>query len=171
MSEGEDTTNDGSRQGPEVPVQLDYEGVQAFCERNGLPFLKNAELQQIAIPRPMREGFAVRVVPRPERGMCTFAYPLPTQLPVERLDAFEAAANRMNARTFLGSWVVNRDTREIYFRQTVLLKGASHTDETVRQILKLVVGTVEIMLPKLTEVLQGKGPDVVQGDVGVDANA
>lgn len=152
-------------------IQLDYEGIQAFCERQNLPYLKNPELQQIAIPRPMREGFAVRVVPRPERGMCTFAYPLPTQLPVDRLDALEAAANRMNGRTFLGSWVVNRDTRELYFRQTVLVNGVTHTDASVQQILRLVVGTVEIMLPKIGEVLSGKAPDVVLGDVGSDQDA
>jgi hypothetical protein len=157
--------------GSDAPgIQLDYDGIQAFCERTGLAHLKNPELQQVAIPRPMREGFAVRVVPRPERNMCTFAYPLPIQLPLDRLDAFEAAANRMNGRTFLGAWVVNRDTREIYFRQTVFLKGATHTDESVEEILKLVVGTVEIMLPKLNEVLHGKGPDVVLGDL-VDAEA
>ena len=151
--------------GSNAQTQLDYDGIQAFCERNGLPYLKNPDLKQVAIPRPMREGFAVRVVPRPERGMCTFAYPLPTQLPLGRLDALEAAANRMNGRTFLGAWVVNRDTREIYFRQTVFSKGAAHTDASVLEILKLVIGTVEIMLPRLTEVLEGKDPDVVLGDL------
>lgn len=63
------------------PYALDLAAVRAFCDRNGVPYVTNDELGQIAIPRPDRPAWAVRIVPRPERGMLTVAYPLPGRIP------------------------------------------------------------------------------------------
>ncbi len=140
---------------------LDYESLKEFCERQGLAYFTNDELQHIASPNPDRKGWALRLVPRPERGMLTFAFPLPGELPDDRIEALSLAANLLNARTFLGAWVVNREMAEMYFRQSVPTTGVLYTDDAVRELMQIVIGTVEMMLPRLDRVLRGEEADVV----------
>ncbi len=138
-----------------TPYALDYDSVMEFCTRQGLTFLKNDELKQLAIPRQDRQGWAIRVVPRPERGMLTVAYPLPGKIPDERLAELQKAANLLNSRTFLGAWVLNPDTKEMYFRQTVITDNVTYTDASVKELMQIVIGTTEMMVPRLQAVLQG----------------
>ncbi|MEZ4315933.1 MAG: YbjN domain-containing protein [Myxococcota bacterium] len=145
----------------DAPYTLDYDTLCGFCERQGLTFFTNEELQQLAIPSPERPGWAVRIVPRPDRGMVTLAYPLPGRIPGDRLDDLVVAANLLNARTFLGAWVVNHEAAEMYFRQTVLTQGVAYTDASVRELVQLVVGTAEMMIERLDAVLKGEAPEVV----------
>ncbi|MCB9675871.1 MAG: hypothetical protein H6737_12185 [Alphaproteobacteria bacterium] len=140
---------------------LDYESLKAFCDRQGLAYFTNDALDQIAIPRPDRRGWALRLVPRPEKGMLTIAYPLPGHIPQERMAALAASANLMNARTFMGAWVVNWETSEMYFRETVPTQGVEYTDDSVRELLQIVIGTVELMVPRLDAVLKGAEPEAV----------
>lgn len=144
---------------------LDLAAVRGFCERNGVPYVVNDELGQLAIPRPDRPQWAVRVVPRPERGMLTVAYPLPGRIPEERIPALQAAAGLLNARTYMGAWVLNTDTGELYFRVTTLTDHVLYDDESLKQLLQVVIGTVERMVPKLDRVLKGAdAASVLQDD-------
>lgn len=143
------------------PYALDLASVRAFLDRSQITYLVNDELKQLAIPRPDRQGWAVRVVARDERGMLTVAYPLPGAIPSDRIEALTLAANLLNARTFMGAWVLNRDTAELYFRQTVPTDHVLYDDTSVRQVLQIVIGTVERVLPRLDRVLKGEDPSVV----------
>ena len=93
--------------------------------------------------------------------MLTVAFPLPGKIPAERMTALGAAANLMNSRTFLGSWVMNHESQEMYFRQTVLTEGVLYTDASVKELLQVVIGTVEIMVSRLDRVLKGAEPEAV----------
>lgn len=146
------------------PYALDLAAVRAFCDRNGVPYVTNDELGQIAIPRPDRPAWAVRIVPRPERGMLTVAYPLPGRIPADRVPALQAAAGLLNARTFMGAWVLNTDSGELYFRYTMLTDHVLYDDESLRLTIQVVIGSVERMVKRLDRVLKGEDASVVLQD-------
>ena len=134
---------------------LDYDALKDFCERQGLAIFVNEELKQLAIPLPDRDGFALRLVPRTDRGMLTVAFPLPGTIPEDRLEELARAANLLNSRTFLGAWVVNAESQEMYFRQTVHTEGVLYTDHAVRELLQTVIGTADGLVGRLDLVLKG----------------
>ncbi|MCB9670836.1 MAG: YbjN domain-containing protein [Alphaproteobacteria bacterium] len=134
---------------------LDLDGFKTFLERAGIEHVHNEKLGQIGVPRPGSEGWAVRFVPWPERGMATVAYPLPGVVPPARRAELARACNLLNARTFLGAWVLNMEAGELYFRHTVLTAGVLFEDAGVRALLQVVVGTVELHVDRLQAVLDG----------------
>lgn len=142
---------------------LDLEAFVGFCERNAISYVVNDALQQVSVPRPDAEGWAVRFVPRPERSMATIAYPLPGRIPADRLPELARAANLLNARTYLGAWVVNADAAELYFRQSVGTEGVLFDDHGVRQLLQTVIGSVEVCLQRWEQVLEGAPAEAILG--------
>ena len=144
---------------------LDRAGFKGFCERMSLTFVELEDPPMVVVPRPESEGWAVRFVERRERGMATVAYPLPGTVPPERRAEMGRACNLLNARTYLGAWVLNEELGELYFRQSVQLDGVTYDDEGVRRLLQLVIGTVEMNVPALDRVLEGAAAEVVVEDV------
>lgn len=143
------------------PYALDLEAVRSFCDRSGIAHHVDESLGQIAIPRASDPAWALRIVPRPERGMLTVAYPLPGRMPPERLPAIVEAVGLLNSRTFMGAWVLNGDSGELYFRQTVLTEGAWFDDRALGQLLRLVALTVEQAVGRLDRVAQGERASIV----------
>ena len=76
-------------------------------------------------------------------------------VPPARRAELARACNLLNARTFLGAWVLNMEAGELYFRHTVLTAGVLFEDAGVRALLQVVVGTVELHVDRLQAVLDG----------------
>lgn len=145
--------------GDPLTYLLDIESLLEFFERQGLACLVNDDRTEIAIPNPDREGWSLRVVPRHNKGMITFVYPLPGAIPEERVPALVTAANQLNARTLIGAWVLNTTARELVFRLTVRTEGVQYTDAAVLSLLQLVVGAVNDRVGYLDSVLKGGSPE------------
>lgn len=141
---------------------LSLDAVQAWCDRNSITYLKNDRLQQLAIPTPLGREYAVRVIPRPSRGMMTFALGLPLAVPAERAEAVARAVDLANGSSFMGAWVLVQSKGELYFRVTVPTDGVSYEDRAVRFLLQVVIGSVQGLGPRLRAVaLEGAGWETV----------
>jgi hypothetical protein len=140
---------------------LDLDSFVDYCERNAIGYVVNEALGQVALPRPDAEGWALRFVPRPERGLATVAFPFPGRIPRERVAEMARGANLLNARTYLGAWVVNLEARELYFRQSVGTVGVQFDDRGLRELLQVVVGSVDVSIERWDRVLQGEPAEVL----------
>ena len=141
---------------------LDLAAVRDWCDRHNVPYIYNSELQQIALPRPSDRRFAIRVIPRPERKMVSFAMPLPLVVPQERFDDTQKAMAIANSATVMGAWVLNHVKGEAYFRVTVPAVGVLYDDDSLRYLLQVVIGTVEAVAEKLRLIIQeGAAPESV----------
>lgn len=143
---------------------LSLEAMAAWCDRNSIVFMKNERLQQLAIPTPLGREYALRVIPRPSRGMMTFALQLPFAVPEDRAEAVSRAIALANASSFMGAWVYLNSNHELYFRVTVPVDGVSYDDQSIRFLLQVVIGTVQGLGPKLRAIaLDGVGWDTLLG--------
>lgn len=147
---------------------LDLEGFKGFCERQGIEYRVRDEPPGIVVPRPQSDGWALQYVPRVERSMATLAYPLPGTVPPERREELARACNLLNARTYLGAWVLNTTAGELYFRQTITLGGVTFEDEDVKRLLQLVIGTVELNIQGFDRVLEGAPAEAVLPQADAD---
>ena len=141
---------------------LTLDGVKSWCERKKLRYMTNEPLGQIAIPRPVDPPQSIRVIPRPERGMLTFAVALPFAIPKDRHLAVDQALSLANSATFMGAWVLNHQRNEAYFRITVPTRGVAYDDAAVEYLLQIVIATVDRVTPGLRAVaLEGAPPERV----------
>jgi len=138
---------------------LTMENIRAGLSRNNVPHLWNEQLQQIAIPRPGAQEWAVRIIPRPDRNMMSFGLVMPFKIPAERLEAFHQAINIVNNSTFMGSWIYNTNNGTGYFRFTVPVVDAEYGDQALTFMLRAVIGSVDAVAPRLRAVvLEGLDP-------------
>lgn len=141
---------------------LTLDAFRAWCDRNSVQYLYNEKLGQIGIPRPNDPNNLLRVIPRPNRGMLTFAYALPVAVPQEAYDRVRTAAMLSNSATFMGAWVLNHGKGELYFRVSVPVANVAYTDASVRYLLQVVIGTVEATSDKMKAVaLEGADPSIL----------
>lgn len=139
---------------------LTLDGMKAWCERKKLRYMVNEQLGQLAIPRPVDPPQAIRVIPRPERGMMTFAVPLPFAVPKDRHVAMDQALALVNSASYMGAWVLNHQRDEAYFRVTVPTRGVGYEDGAVEYLLQIVIGSVDRITPGLRAVaLEGAPPE------------
>lgn len=124
---------------------LTLDSLRAWCERQNLRCLHNAELGQLAIPRLIDRDAPIRIIPRPDRRMMTFAMLLPFQVPEDRYEAVSRAATLANSSSFMGAWVLNSQRGELYFRITLPTSGALYDDEGIRFVVQVLVGTVDTL--------------------------
>jgi hypothetical protein len=135
---------------------LSLPAVRAWCERNQIRCLVNEKLGQIAIPRPLEPDMALRFIPRPERGMMTVAFPMPFVVPTDRQPEMREALSLANSSSFMGAWVLNGGKGEVYFRVTLPTEGVLYTDDGLRFVLQVVIGSAEGLVGRLRRVAAGE---------------
>jgi hypothetical protein len=126
---------------------LNYANIKGWAERLGLGFRYSDEAGQIAVVcRLLDIDTPLVFIPRPERGMLTMAVTLPFQVPSERFPVVGEALTLLNARSFMGAWILNMDKGEIYFRITVPALDVSYSDQALRFVAGVVASSAEAMV-------------------------
>ncbi len=133
---------------------LNYANVKSWAEQVfGKQFRYNDEAAQLALPHTLLEAQAWLVfIPRPERGMMTMALTLPFGVPEERFAEVGEALTLLNARSYIGAWVLNMDTGQISYRITVPALDVSYTDQALRFVASIVTSSAETMARPLQAV-------------------
>jgi len=124
--------------------ELSLDAIRGWCDRAGFRYLYNEKLGQLALPRDQGQP-PIRVVPQPERKMLTLAVVLPFAVPEDRFDAVARAATLANSSSFMGSWVLNSQKGDLYFRVTLPTLGVRYDDQSLRFVINVVVGTSNIL--------------------------
>ena len=140
------------------PFALTLENLKDLCQRHGLTFKLNEELGQIAVLHQiLGEDAPLYIIPYRGRGMVSFILPLPLRVPPARLPFIGEATTRLNSASYLGTWVLNIETGELYLRATLPAMGAEYSDEGVLFVIRVVVSSVEAAAAGLSQiVLAGK---------------
>ena len=139
---------------------LDYETLRAWCVRQQYEHRANAEAGQLAISYKILEADApLMVLPQPSRGMVLFAMEMPFRATPERHAALFEAIALLNANAYMGAWVLNSETGELFFRVTVPSLDTQYTDGGLVHVARVVVGTCERVAAGLRAVaLDGAAP-------------
>lgn len=144
---------------------LTYPNIKAWAERLGLPFRYSDEMGQIALRcriDDVSDELSVLFIPRPERGMLTLALTVPFAVPAARNQAMSEALALLNARSYMGAWILNVDKAELYFRITVPALDVAYSDQSLRFVASVVVSSAEAMVHRLRAIaLEGAAADIV----------
>lgn len=141
---------------------LTLDGIKGWCDRKGIKWLYNEQLKQLAIPRKPNE-VAIRVVPRPERNMVTFALIVPAKVPADRHDEVTKACAILNAQSFMGAWVATAAQGELYFRITMPIESAAWNDQGFEWLMSLLIGTFDQVGPALYRIAtQGASAETIR---------
>lgn len=142
---------------------LSYRTVKAWAERLKLPFRANEETGQIAVRcRLLDSDVPLLFVPRPEREMLTVAITLPFTVDNERFSPIEVALSSLNVRSYMGAWILNQEQGEVYFRVTLPTLETEFSDEALRFVARVVLGSAEAMAAPLREIAKaGADPDLI----------
>jgi hypothetical protein len=143
---------------------LNYANVKSWAERvYGKQLRYNDEAGQLGLPHTVLDIPVWLVfIPRPERGMLTMALTMPFTVPAERFVPVGGALTLLNARSYMGAWILNPDKGEIAFRITVPALDVSYTDSALRFVAGVVASSAEAMARPLYAVAQqGASADTV----------
>lgn len=144
---------------------LNYENLKRWAARLFSPskFPFDDEAEELALPHTLLEKTAYLVlIPRPERGMVTIAVTLPFSVPKERFAAVGEALTLLNARSYMGAWILNANKGEVYFRISVPALDVLYTDQALRFVVSIVASSAETMAGPLRAVgLEGAPPDTI----------
>jgi len=141
-----------------IRFALSYEALTQWCQRQGYQFTENAELKQLAVHyQLLAQPAPLMILPQPERDMVMFVMRQPYTVPPERRTALIDAVALLNASSFMGAWVQNRRTGELYFRATLPVGDIQYTDAGVLMVARVVVGTSERAAPALRTIALGGG--------------
>jgi hypothetical protein len=137
---------------------LNYPNLKSWAERvfgTGFPY--SDEASQIAIIcRLIDTDVPLLFIPRPERGMLTLAVTMPFKVPSERYAAVGEALTLLNARSYMGAWILNVD------------QGVTYSDQSMRFVAGVVASSAEAMArPLFAVALQGARPSTVAGPASV----
>lgn len=142
---------------------LSYTSVKAWAERLRLPFRASEEAGQIAVHcRLLDSDVPLLFIPRPERDMLTVAITLPFVVKSERFAAVTTALSTLNVRSYMGAWILNPERGEVYFRITLPTVDTQFSDESLRFVARVVIGSAEAMAQPLFAIShEGASPDIV----------
>lgn len=142
---------------------LTYPNLKGWADRLRVPYRFNEEVGQVAVlTRVMDADVPLVFIPRPDRGMMTMAVTLPFAVPAMRHGAVGESLTILNARSYMGAWILNSDKGEIYFRITLPAMELEYSDETLRVFAALVVSSAEAMAKLLYAVAhQDAEPKVI----------
>ncbi len=139
---------------------LSFDMLKAWCVRQKYTFSENEKAGQLAVHyQLLGQPAPLMILPEPSRGMVVFAMKQPFTVPAERRAAIVDAASILDATSFMGAWVLNRDSGELIFRVTVPALDIGYTDTGVLHVARVVVGTAERAAPALRAIaLEGADP-------------
>ena len=142
---------------------LSYTSVKAWAERLRLPFRASEEAGQIAVRcRLLDSDVPLLFIPRPARDMLTVAITLPFVVKSERFAAVTTALSTLNVRSYMGAWILNPERGEVYFRITLPTVDTQFSDESLRFVARVVIGSAEAMAQPLFAIShEGASPDIV----------
>lgn len=142
---------------------LNYANIKSWAERLGLGFRYSDEAGQIAVMcRLLDVDVPLVFIPRLERGMLTMAVTLPFLVPADRFVIVGEALALLNARSYMGAWILNMDKGEIYFRITVPALDVSYSDQALRFVAGVVASSAEAMAGALRAIAcQGAPADTI----------
>lgn len=137
------------------PFVLNLENLAQWCVRQKLNYFVQENGRMVVIPRGPGE-VPVRVIERADRGMMTWAIGLALTVPEARRTELSRAVTLLNSSSFMGAWVVNQATGELYFRITVPTRGLTWSDEGVLFLVQVLIGTADGAGPGLAAVVAGE---------------
>lgn len=139
---------------------LSFENVKAWCARQGYEFRANDEAGQLAINyQLLGQQAPLLFLPQPSRGMVMLVMRQPFAVSPERRAAVLDACARLNVTSFMGAWVLNQETGELFFRITIPALDIAYTDQALVHCARIVVGTSEKAAPAFKSIaLDGADP-------------
>jgi len=143
---------------PEDRFELDGASLEAWCDRQGYTYQAAdgqliVEYAVLGLPAPLV------VLPQLDRGMVMLLMRQPYAVPAARFVAVTQAATTLNARSFMGAWVLNDEKAELYFRVTLVALDTRYSDDSLLHAARVVVGTSELAAPALRAIaLDGAEP-------------
>lgn len=127
----------------DLAYTLQFESLIGFCQRQTVRYKANYELMQLAVMNQVLDQDApLYIIPRPERRMVMLALPLPFKVPAERFPHVGECVTRLNSASYMGTWVLNVATGEVYFRVSLPTLEVKYTDESLLFVFRLCVSTV-----------------------------
>ena len=138
------------------PAALDLSAIAAWCRTAGVPFGLAEDGSQLAIPRGGEDVAPLRVIERKDAGVLTLAIVVARGLPERQWAAVSDVCAQANARMYSGAWVLNKDNGQLYLRMSAPTVGVAWTDEGIRRMIHVTLGTAEAILPQLRAVLLPK---------------
>ena len=142
--------------------ELTLDNIKSWCERNSIPFAINEELGQLAILRIYGRQIPIRFIPHDDRNMLTMAVVAPFKVPEASYPEVSSAIRLANSGTFMGAWMLHSKKGELYFRLTLPTVGLTITEDTLKFLLQVLLGTVQSVAPALQKVaLEGAAHTIV----------
>jgi hypothetical protein len=140
--------------------QLSFENLKAWCQRQKYEFSENTQLGQLAIHyQLLGQPAPLLVLPQFDRGIVMFVMRQPYQVPEDRRVDIARSASLINAQVFMGAFVVNSNTGELFFRVSVPALDTQYSDQALLHVARIAVGTSEKLAPALKAVaLEGADP-------------
>lgn len=136
-------------------LALNLETLAQWCVRQKLSYLVQEQAQMVVIPRGPGEA-PLRAIHRPERHMLTWLIALPFQVPDAQRAEVARAVTLLNSSSYMGAWVLNQASGELYFRVTVPTHETTWTDDGLMFVVRVVLGTVDALAPSLKAVAAGE---------------
>ena len=142
---------------------LTPENLVAFCQRQNFQYeLKGPrgpigiQYQLLGVPTPLT------LIPWEDRPMLTLAMTLPFKVPPAQKAAVSAALVTLNSMSYMGTWVLNTEKAEIYFRDTLITLDNQYSDEGLLYVAKVVVSSAEAMASPLYRIaVEGAPPESI----------
>ena len=123
--------------------ELSGSTLEAWCKRQGYTYT-GADGQLAVQYALLGQPAPLLFLPHFDRGMVMMAMRQPFTVPAARAAAVTQAVNSMNATSFMGAWVLNTDTGELFFRATVVALDTGYSDASLLHAARVVVGTSEL---------------------------
>jgi hypothetical protein len=126
---------------------LTPENLAHFCERQNFQFQQTEQGQIAVLYQIMGQPSPLQMLPWPDRNMVTLAVTLPFTVPNERFSAVSEALTAANSMSFMGTWVLNTDNGQIYFRDTLATLDNQYSDDGLLFVARIVVSSAERLAP------------------------
>jgi hypothetical protein len=123
---------------------LSFENLKAWCLRNQYSFSEDAKRGHLALPHQLL-GQPTPIMLLPQRNGNSLAIVMrqPYEVPQARYAAIIEAITLLHANAVMGTWVLNREFGELYFRVTLPVSDIQYTDAGVLYTAQVVLRTSE----------------------------
>jgi hypothetical protein len=140
---------------------LSFENLKTLCQRNKIAFSEDSKRGHLALHQTLLgQAAPIMLLPQLNPNMLVIVMRQPYDVPPDRQAAIAEAAALLNAASPMGTWALNREFGELYFRVTLPVVDIQYTDAGVLFVARLVFSTSERAAPALRAIaLDGADPD------------